>query len=131
MNLEIGKTITARELQECEHIVQYGVYEIYWLNEDISFLFAIDNTNLICSCFEFHEREDGMQLAHMYTMTNLKDQGIGKAIMREAVGIWADFELPSTDNNNTYYYIGNGLRFIQSCFKDDIISDPPFKEPYS
>lgn len=130
MNLKIGKTMTATELQECEHIATFGVYEIYLLNEDISFLFAIDNANLICSCFEFVDREDGMQLAHMHTMTHLKRQGIGKAIMKEAVDIWTAFELPSTDNHNTYYYIENGLNFIQSCFEDGILTDPPFEEPY-
>ncbi|MBN2236292.1 MAG: hypothetical protein JW729_01960 [Bacteroidales bacterium] len=131
MNLEIGKTMTSSQLQECEHISTYGVYDIYFLSEDISFLFAIDSANLICSCFEFHDREDGMQLAHMHTMAHLKRQGIGKAIMKEAVDIWTTFELPSTDNNHTYYYIENGLSFIQSCFEDGILTDPPFEEPYT
>lgn len=129
MNLEIGKTITSSQLYECEHISTFGVYEIYLLNEDISFLFAIDNADLICSCFEFHEKEYYMQLAHMDTISHLKRQGIGKAIMKEAVGIWPVFELPSTDYDRTYYFIEDGLSFIQSCFKDGILTAPPFKEP--
>lgn len=129
MNLEIGKTITPAELGECEHITAFGVYEIYLLNEDISYLFAIDNNNLICSCFEFHEKEDRMQLAHMHTLPNLKGQGIGKQILREAVKIYDEFELPSTDRNQIYYFIEDGYGWTQHCFDIGILTEPPFKRP--
>lgn len=49
MDLKIGKTITAAELQKCEHIATFGVYEIYWHEVDISFIFAINKVNLICT----------------------------------------------------------------------------------
>jgi len=49
MDLKIGITITPQQLNDCEHISTFGAYKIYLLNEDISFLFAIDNANLICS----------------------------------------------------------------------------------
>ena len=45
MNLEIGKTVTLEELGQCEHISSFGVFEIYLINEDISFLFAINKYN--------------------------------------------------------------------------------------
>ena len=129
MDLKIGKIITATELQECEHIAQFGVYEIYLLNEDISFLFAIDNANLICSCFEFATLEDGMQLAHMYTLKNLKGQGIGKQILREAVALWTVFELPSRDTSQLYYFNDIGLPWTMHCFDIGILTEPPFKRP--
>lgn len=90
---------------------------------------AINQENLVCGCFEFHELEDGFQLAHMYVLEKLKGQGIGKAIMREAVDIWTEFELPSTNNDDNYYYIEDGYNFIISCFKDGILSEPKFKNP--
>ena len=130
MNLEIGKTLTLEELGQCEHISSFGVFEIYLINEDISFLFAINNDNLICSCFEFVENEDGMQVAHMHTLGNLKGQGIGKQILREAVSIWEVFELPSTDNSQTYYFIEDGYGWTQHCFDIEILTEPPFKRPY-
>jgi GNAT superfamily N-acetyltransferase len=129
MDLKIGKTITATELQECEHIAQFGVYEIYLLNEDVTFLFAIDNVNLICSCFEFHETEEGMQLAHMYTLKNLQGQGVGKQILREAVSLWTVFKLPSIDTNRTYYFIEDGIGWTRHCFEIGILSQPPFNRP--
>jgi len=129
MNLKIGKNITASELEACEHISTFGVYEIYFLNEDISFLFAIDNSNVICSCFEFVDRENGMQLAHMYTLPNLKGQGIGKQILKEAVKIYDVFELPSTDTNQIYYFIEDGYGWTQHCFDIGILTEPPFKRP--
>jgi len=129
MNLEIGKTLTGSQLLKCENLKSFGNYEIYFLNEDVSFIFAIDNSNLICSCFEFHDREDGIQLAHMYTQAKLKGQGIGKAIITEAVNVWGEFLLPSTNNDDIYYFIENGLGFIYSCFKDGILTHPPFKRP--
>jgi drug/metabolite transporter (DMT)-like permease len=56
---------------------------------------------------------------------------LGALVFAEPVDIWVVFKLPSTDNNKTYYYIENGLTFIQSCFEDKILTEPPFKEPYS
>ncbi len=129
MNLKIGKVITATELNECEHISQFGDYEIYLLNEDVSFLFAIDKANLICSCFEFTNTEDGMQLAHMYTLPNLQGQGVGKQILREAISIWTVFELPSEDTNQTYYFIEDGLGWTRHCFDIGILKQPPFIRP--
>ncbi len=127
MDLKIGITITPQQLKECEHISTFGAYDIYLLNEDISFLFAIDNANLICSCFEFVNGEDRMQLAHMYTLDNLQGLGIGKQILREAVNIWTVFDLPSEDTNQTYYFIDNGLGWTRHCFDIGILTQPPFR----
>lgn len=84
---------------------------------------------MICSCFEFHEREDGIQLAHMHTLKSLKGQGIGKQILREAVNIYTVFDLPSTDNSQIYYFIEDGYGWIQHCFDIRILTEPPFKRP--
>lgn len=128
MNLEIGKTITLSQLQECEHISTFGVYEIYLLNEDISFLFAIDKANLICSCFEFVERYDGLLLAHMHTLEKLKGNGIGKTILQEAVNIYTEFNLPPT-SDGVYYFIEDGYGWIQKRFDDKTLTEPPFIRP--
>lgn len=130
MYLEIGRTLTLAQLGQCEHISSFGVFEIYLLDEEISFLFAVDNSNLICSCFEFVEREDVMQLAHMHTLSNLKGKGIGKQILKEAVSIWNVFELPSIDNSQTYYFIEDGYGWTNHCFDIGILTEPPFKRPY-
>jgi GNAT superfamily N-acetyltransferase len=129
MDLEIGKILTSSQLDELELISTHGSYEIYWQDEDPSFILAIDNTNLICGCFEFHDREDGTQLAHMYVLKNHQGKGIGKSIIAQAVDIWKDFELPSTNNEDTYYFIEDGYGFINHCFDEGILSDPPFTRP--
>jgi GNAT superfamily N-acetyltransferase len=129
MDPKIGITLTQAMLHNYEHFSTFKTYEIYMLEEDVSFLIAIDKDNLVCGCFEFHEIEDGIQLAHMYVLPQLKGQGIGKAILKEAVEFWISFELPSTNNNDTYYYIENGYDFIISCFKEGILSEPNFKNP--
>lgn len=130
MDLEIGMILTASELNGFEHLSTFGKYEIYLQNEDILYIFAIDNKKLICSCFEFHNIEDGIQLAHMYTLPEFKGQKIGKEIIKNAVEIWNDFELPSTNNDDNYYYIEDGLGFIRSCFQDGILTEPKFKFPF-
>lgn len=129
MNLEIGQTLSANELKKFEHLSTFGAYELYVLYEDFTFLVAIDAGNLICGCFEFHEREEGMILAHMYVLKHLQSQGIGKAIIAEAVSLWDCFELPSTNPDDTYYYIEDGLPFIRECFEKRILTEPPFKRP--
>ena len=85
--------------------------------------------NLICGCFEFHERAEGMILAHMYVLKELQSEGIGKAIIAEAVNLWDCFELPSTNPDDTYYYIEDGLPFIRKCFERGILTEPPFNRP--
>jgi len=129
MDLQIGKILIESELDKCEHITTFGTYEIYLLNEEVSFLFAINNRNLICSCFEFASTYDGMQLAHMYTLEPLKGQGIGKLILREAVKLWTVFDLPSEDTSQRYYFIEDGLGWTRHCFDIGILSQPPFKQP--
>lgn len=129
MNLEIYKTLTTKELNECEYISTFDIYKIYVYYGYETFLIAINNSNLICGCFEFHEIEDGYQLAHMYVIPTLKGKGIGKTIISEAVKLFETFRLPSTNSNDTYYYIEDGLGFIHSCFDDGILVEPPFKRP--
>jgi|GEM_PF-1603192 len=129
MNLKIGQILTATEFQGCELIATFGAYQIYLLERDISFLFAVDRNNLICSCFEFTNTEDGMQLAHMNTLPNLQGQGIGSQILKEAISLWTVFELPSIDTDQTYYFIEMGLPWIRHCFDNGILKQPPFKRP--
>lgn len=130
MNLEIGKTLTSGQLEQCDFISKFGVFEIYLLFEDISFLFAVNNHKLICSCFEFIENDNIVQLAHMHTLSNFKGNGIGKHILREAVSIWDVFELPSTDKSHTYYFVEDGYGWTQHCFDIGILTEPPFKRPF-
>ncbi|RLD57219.1 MAG: hypothetical protein DRJ01_14155 [Bacteroidetes bacterium] len=128
MILEIGRTISATDLKELEHLSSFGTYEIFWLNEDPSFIIAIDNANLICSCFEFVERYDGLLLAHMHTLSNLKGLGIGKTILIEAVKCFIEFNLPPT-SDEVYYFIEDGYGWIQKRFDDGTLKEPPFKRP--
>ena len=131
MNLEIGKILTDNELVDCEHFNTFGNFDIYIHYSCDTFIFAVDNHNLICGCFEFHEGEDCCQLAHMHVLSTLKRKGIGKAIISEAVDLWGVFLLPSTNSEDTYHYIENGLSFIHSCFDCGILTDPPFMRPDS
>jgi GNAT superfamily N-acetyltransferase len=131
MDPQVGIKLSEEVLKNYQYCSTFKTYSIYILEEDVSFLIAIDKTNLVCGCFEFTETEDGMQLAHMNVITELKGQGIGKAILREAVDFWGSFELPSTNSSDTYYYIENGYNFILSCFNDGILSEPNFKNPDS
>ena len=128
MILDIGKTISASELIKLEHLSSFSNYEIYWLNEDPSFIIAIDNTNLICSCFEFVYRDDGFLLAHMHTLSNLKGLGIGKTILQEAVKCFIEFNLPPT-SDGVYYFIDDGYGWIQKRFNDGTLTEPPFIRP--
>lgn len=127
--MQINQTLSATKLNECHPISTFGNYKIYQADEDVQYLFAIDNNNLICSCFEFVEYEDYVQLAHMYTVDSLKGQGIGKQILREAVGIYNAFALPSRNTNHTYYFIEDGLGWIEHCFDIGILTYPSFRRP--
>jgi hypothetical protein len=127
--MQINQTLSATKLNECHPISTFGNYKIYQADEDVQYLFAIDNNNLICSCFEFVEYEDYVQLAHMYTVDSLKGQGIGKQILREAVGIYNTFALPSRNTNHTYYFIEDGLGWIEHCFDIGILTYPSFRRP--
>jgi GNAT superfamily N-acetyltransferase len=127
--MQINQTLSATKLNECHPISTFGNYKIYQADEDVQYLFAIDNNILICSCFEFVEYEDYVQLAHMYTVDSLKGQGIGKQILREAVGIYNTFALPSRNTNHTYYFIEDGLGWIEHCFDMGILTYPSFRRP--
>lgn len=127
--MEINQTISPSKLAECEHIASFGIYEIYKFEDVEFYLFAIDSNNLICSCFEFAELEDGFQLAHMHTITSLKGQGIGKQILSEAVAIFDSFELPSIDTDQTYYFVEDGLGWTRHCFDIGILKQPNFRRP--
>ena len=127
--MQINQTLSATKLNECHPISTFGNYKIYQADEDVQYLFAIDNNNLICSCFEFVEYEDYVQLAHMYTVDSLKGQGIGKQILTEAVGIYNTFALPSRNTNHTYYFIEDGLGWIEHCFDIGILTYPSFRRP--
>jgi len=129
MNLEIGNTLTTTKLNKFELLTTFGSYRIFLLNQDPLFIIAVDPANLICGCFDFPETEEGIQLAHMYVLGHLKGQRIGTAILTEAVNLWTVFILPSTNKNDTYYFIGNGYGFIQSCFDRGVLTEPPFKRP--
>lgn len=65
----------------------------------------------------------------MYVCAKSQGKGIGKAIIQEAVKIWTSFKLPSTNMNDNYYYIEDGLGFIQDCFEKEILKSPTFKFP--
>ncbi|MBC5838247.1 hypothetical protein [Flavobacterium muglaense] len=127
--MEINQNLSSSELELCCHISTFGVYEIYQAAEDVQYLFAIDSNNLICSCFEFVEYEDYVQLAHMHTVDYLKGQGLGKQILKEAVDIYGSFELPSTNHNSTYYFIEDGYSWIQDRFDDRTLSESKFRRP--
>jgi len=127
--MEINQTLSSTALHQCHHISTFGLYEIYQADEDVQFLFAVDSNNLICSCFEFVEYDDYVQLAHMYTIDHLKGQGLGKQILREAVDIYERFELPSRNTNNNYYFIEDGLGWIEHCFDIGILTCPKFRKP--
>src|SRR5690554_1063053 len=104
MDIKIGNTLSNSDISELEHIVNFKASKIYLCQDFEIFLLALDNNGLIISAFEFVDREDGIQLAHMYTMDNYKGQGFGKELMKQAVNIWDVFELPSTNNNDMYYF---------------------------
>ncbi len=129
MDYQINQIISPEELSDFELLKKFEEYDLYVIYEDYSYIIAINDQNLICGCFEFHETEENMQLAHMHVVESLKGQGIGSEIMKEAVSIWDYFELPSTDKSNTYYYIENGLSFIHHCFDNGILTEPPFVRP--
>lgn len=129
MNIKIGNTLTTSDISELEHIETFNGSNIYLLQDFKIFLLAIDNNGLIISAFEFIDREDGIQLAHMYTMDNYKRQGFGKELMKHAVHIWEVFELPSTNNNDMYYFNKDGLPFTMRCFDHGILTVPPFTRP--
>jgi hypothetical protein len=72
MEPSIGKTLSEEDKSKYQFCSNYGSYEIYLLEEDISFLVAINKENLVCGCFEFQELYEGLQLAHMYALEKLK-----------------------------------------------------------
>jgi len=129
MDFQINQIITENELRKFEFIRIFLDYKLYVLNEDYTYIIAIDKSSLICGCFEFHETDEGFQLAHMHVVGSLKGQGIGSEIMKEAVDMWEIFDLPSTDRSRTYHYIENGLRFIHHCFDIGILTEPTFTRP--
>lgn len=129
MIIEIGKTITTDDLIACEHLKAFEVYEIYRLDGYETYFFAIDNSQQICGFIQFTEIDDEWQAAHAHTLETLKRKGIGTALMIEAVEYFHSFELPSTDTNASYYYIENGLSYVNRCFDKGILTDPPFKRP--
>ena len=127
--MEIGQTLSVEELNYCKHISTLGIYEIYQADEDVEYIFAIDSKNLICCCFEFVEQEDGYILAHMHTIKALKGQGLGTQILKEATVKYDTFKFPSTDTNDTYYFIEDGYDWIQRRFDKGPLSSPPFRRP--
>src|ERR1035437_6862242 len=116
MILEINKTLTNSEISQCEYLSSHSLYKLYVYYGYETFIIAIDNSNLICGCFEFCESDEGCQLAHMNVLKSLKRNGIGTAIISEAIQLFDCFELPSTNSDDMYYYIDNGLNFIHHCF---------------
>lgn len=134
MDPQLGIILPETLLDNSNFLLTYKEkYKIYLYTNDLSFLLAIDQSNLVCGCFEFttieHEYEDKIQLAHMYVYEGHKGLGIGKAILKEAVVLWDIFELPSKNNEDQYYYIEDGEKFIISCFRDGILTEPKFKNP--
>lgn len=127
--MKIGQTISQNELKTYEHISTFGNYEIFHAIEDVEYLFAIDSNNLICSCFEFVDYDEYIQLAHMNTIPNLKGFGIGKFILKEAVKIYDSFKLPSVDTADIYYFVEDGLGWIKHCFQIGILNPSKFREP--
>ncbi|MCQ9640144.1 GNAT family N-acetyltransferase [Chryseobacterium sp. WG14] len=100
MDPQLGTILSKALLDNSNFLSTYKEeYKIYLYTNDLLFLIAIDESNLVCGCFEFtqieHEDEDKIQLAHMYVYEGFKGLGIGKAILKEAVNLWNIFELPS------------------------------------
>lgn len=129
MSLEIGNRISDEKIRSCEHVTTFGIYQIYLLNEDPAYVFAVDANLIVSSCFEFVWTEDGLQLAHMHTLDHLKGNGIGRQILNEAVRMWDVFLLPSTDSSQPYYFVEDGLQWIRRRFDDGILTEPPFARP--
>jgi GNAT superfamily N-acetyltransferase len=129
--MEIGDVLTPIQINQMEHLSQFNGHETYLEqeNEHGIFLVAVDHNRQVVSCFEFAEREEGFQLAHMYTLPANKGQGFGSELMRQAVNQWTEFELPSTNSNDMYYFIEDGLCFTRSCFTRNILTTPPFRYP--
>lgn len=127
--LEIDKWLADEQVKELDFLTEYNAHRIFISYEDLIFILAIDDKNKICGCFEFHESEDGVQLAHMNVSENSQRQGIGKAIVSEAVELWTSFKLPTNNTGDYYHYIDYGLSFIQSCFADGTLKAPAFKYP--
>lgn len=129
MDIAIGKTLSNDELRTLRHISSHLGNAIYWSEGYETFLLAVDSAGLILSAFEFVPLEEGMQLAHMYTLDGYKNQGYGQEIMRQAVEIWEVFELPSTNPSDMYYFVDQGLPFTRACFDKGILKAPPFTYP--
>lgn len=127
--MKIGEIITATELNKCEPIKSFGDYRIYRVGDEDLYIFAINNTKLICSCFEFYNGEDRKQLKRMNTIPNLKEQGIGTEILKQAVVKLEVFELPSIDTSQMYYFTEDGLGWIRRRFDDCTLKQPPFIRP--
>lgn len=129
MLLEINKTLTNSEISQCEYLSSYGLYQLYVYYDYETFLIAVDDSNLICGCFEFSESEGIYKLAHMNVIKSLKRNGIGTAIISKAIELFEWFELPSTNSDDMYYYIDDGLNFIHHCFDIGVLKEPPFVRP--
>lgn len=133
MDPKLGTVLPNTLVNNLDFLNIYKDYQIFIYMNDHSFLIALDQSQIVCGCFEFiqieYNEEYKYQLAHMYVHENHKRLGIGKAILREAVNLWNTFELPSNSSENTYYYIEHGYSFILSCFRDGILTEPNFKSP--
>ena len=130
MDFQIDQIVTDTEISQIEFLINFNNYRIFVIEKDYYCILAINHDNLICGCFEFHQSDDEMQLAHMYVSENHQRRGIGKAIIKQAVEILGSFLLPSNNSRNTYYYIEFGYSFIVSCFEDGILKSPAFRHPY-
>ena len=122
-------------IEKCTFLIKFKDYLIYSYvqdfgneNENNTFFFAVDPELCVCSCFEFVCKEEYTQLAHMHTSTKLKGKGLGTTIMKEAVKEYKYFKLPSTNLNEIYYFIEDGLSWTQNFLTKNNLC-PPFKYP--
>jgi GNAT superfamily N-acetyltransferase len=129
--MEIGHILTPNQINEMEPLAPFNGHDIYLDQENGLgiFLVAVDNNRQVVCCFEFAERGEGLQLAHMHTLPANKRQGFGSELMRQAVALWTEFELPSTNQDDMYYFVEDGLRFTRRCFDRNILTTPPYTYP--
>lgn len=131
----INRKATPKVIEESTYLVKFKDYIIYSYVQDFgdesdnnTFFFAVNRELCVCSYFEFVCKEEYIQLAHMHTSTNLKSQGLGTAIMEEAIKKYNYFKLPSTNFNDRYHFIEDGLSWTQHfLIKKNLC--PPFKYP--
>jgi len=76
MEFEIDIQLQDTDKESLDFLTSYDAYELYVSNEDVTFILALNDKNIICGCFEFHDIDDQMQLAHMNVSEDHQRRGI-------------------------------------------------------